>query len=473
MWIGSSASSRDRLPSRADAAWVVRFRKSVAAQRDELCELVRQELGKPVFETLMSELVPLLSSCRWHERYARRWLAPRRLRGGSIWQLGQRQTLHRVPRGRVAIIATWNYPLQLLGVQLVQAVLAGNRVTVKPSERSPRSQRRLLELAREAGLDQSRLTWTAAERDAGARLLEEQEFDYVVFTGSTAVGRQIGGRLAETLTPSALELSGADAALVLVDADVKLAARSIAYALALNGGATCMVPRRVIVAEAAAEAFERELSQAIKAGPEVGGYTQADHAAAKAAAEAAVDGGGEAADDADPHEASAAARWLDAEMTGAQWARPRVVVNAPVDSALARGEHFGPALAVMQASDDSGCFAIHRRFGQHLATAIYTRDPATVAQNFIAPHTAPNSDSNSCGGLITFNDAVIPSAHPAAPLAGHGPSGWGVTRGGEGLRATTRPVVVTRTSRWLRPPTTEPSSKTRHQINRFVGWWYR
>ncbi len=191
------------LPLPSDRAWLRRFRKLLAARRESLIAAVVQELGKPAFETLMTEIVPLLSAARWHERHASRWLKSQEIRGGSIWQLGQKQTLHRVPRGRVAIIATWNYPLQLLGVQLIQAVLAGNRVTVKPSERCPRSQVMLLEWAREAGLDPARMNWTSAEREAGERLLAEEKFDYVVFTGSTAVGREIAGRLAESLTPSA------------------------------------------------------------------------------------------------------------------------------------------------------------------------------------------------------------------------------------------------------------------------------
>ena len=85
--------------------------------------------------------------------------------------------------------------------------------------------------------------WAQATREAGRDLLEFGQFDHVIFTGSTAVGRTIAAILAETLTPSTLELSGSDSAIVFEDADVKLAADSIYFALTLNAGQSCMAPR--------------------------------------------------------------------------------------------------------------------------------------------------------------------------------------------------------------------------------------
>jgi aldehyde dehydrogenase (NAD+) len=97
-------------------------------------------------------------------------------------------------------------------------VVAGNHTVVKPSERAPRSQRILVELAREAlvecGLPVDMVTSAEATREAGRDLLERERFDHVVFTGSTAVGREIAAACARTLTPTTLELSGRDSAIV-------------------------------------------------------------------------------------------------------------------------------------------------------------------------------------------------------------------------------------------------------------------
>ena len=114
-------------------------------------------------------------------------------------------------------------------------------------------------------------------------------------------------------------------------------------------------------------------------------------------------------------------------------------------------------------ADDAAVLRRHAAFAQRLATAVFTRRPRRRLPELL----------RAGGGLVTINDAVLPSAHPGAPLAGHGPSGWGVTRGGEGLRAMTRPVVITQTPRWLRPPTRTPDDKTVALLDRCIGWWYR
>jgi aldehyde dehydrogenase (NAD+) len=177
-------------------------------------------------------------------------------------------------------------------------------------------------------------------------------------------------------------------------------------------------------------------------------YPQADHATARRQAVEAVAAGGQ---------------WLDHGMADETWPRPWVVVDPPVEASFTWGEHFGPGLAVRRAEDDAEACRLHQRFPQRLVTAVFTRrrlegDPAWTDLG---------------GSVITVNDGVVPAAHPAAPLAGHGPSGWGVTQGADGLLALTRPLTVSRTSRWLRPPTDPPSESLQRRMRGFVRWWYR
>lgn len=432
-------------------AWLKRFRRGVAREAAVLGGMIESELGKPGFESLVSDIWPLLASCRWHQRYARRWLAPRRLRGGTLLQLGQRHKLYRRPLGHVVIIATWNYPVQLLGIQLLQAVLAGNRVTVKPSEKCPRTQAKLLEIARGAGLAHDRLAWTEATREAGLRLLEDASIDHVVFTGSTAVGRQIAERLASTLTPSTLELSGSDSALVLQDADVELAARSIGFGVLLNGGATCMGPRRVVVSASVYEPFVEALRDVLSGTDGVGRYVHAESDRAHALAASAVIAGG---------------RWLNEDMAVPSTDRLKVVIDCPSDTELACGEHFGPALAVIRAEDDTQVHVLARRYPQRLATSVFTsQSDASLAQ------TGVFQDAD-IAGFVTINDCVLPTAHPASSLVGRGPSGWGVSRGGPGLLAMTRPVVVSRTSNWCRLPAGQTDPRAERWVRRWVRWRY-
>lgn len=405
-------------PLRDRLAWVRRFRRAVVAGQDELIALAGEEVRKDAFETLVSDLVPLLSSCKWHERHARRVLRARRLRGGSVWQVGQRHWVRREPLGLVGIIATWNYPVQLLGIQLVQAVVAGNRVVVKPSERCPRTQGRLLEMAREAGLAEGLLRVLAATREAGAEMLEREPLDHLVFTGSTEVGRVIAAALGPRLVPSTLELSGRDSAIVLADADIALAARSIGAAVRLNAGQTCMAPRRVLVASPVADAFAHRLRAEVAV---FGPLTASDGSACEARVEVCEAG-----------------------------------------DALVAGDHFGPAVAVVACDTRERMVEVHRCIGQHLATSVFTRDI----------HRALSLAGELAAGTVTINDAVIPTAHPGAALPALGDSGWGVSRGELGLLAMTRPVHVSVTSRRVRVPTAPPSARQAEQVKGFVRWWY-
>lgn len=418
---------------RVRTRWCRRFARAVASHQDALCDLMHDEVHKPRWQGLTADVMSLLAACRWHERYAPRVLASRGVLGRPLWMLGQSQRVLRAPLGTVGIIATWNYPVQLLGVQLVQALMAGNSVIVKPSERSARTQQLLLGLAVEAGLPDGTLRWLPATRDAGQSLLRDHHLDHLVFTGSTRVGRQIAAWAAERLVPTTLELSGCDTAIVLDDADPRLAAASIWNALVMNAGQTCMAPRRVLVERAIYRAFVDALSPlAAGAAPvQLIDEQAASHCAALAVAAAKLGG--------------RAAIGVSEQSRGA-WMRPTAVIDCPRDAALVRGEHFGPAMAVLPVRDANDAIAVHGACDQHLAASVYTRRPAR----------AEALAARLRVGIVTINDTVMPVSHPGGSLAGTGQSGWGVTRGEAGLLAMTRPVFIANTSTRVRTPTGEP-----------------
>ena len=432
--------------------WLRRFRDAVRVHHLELCALASEEVGKPHFEALTADILPLVASCNWHLRRARRTLKPRRVGGGGLLGFGHAVERHRLPVGRVLIIATWNYPVQLLGIQLVQAVVAGNAVVVKPSERAPRTQARLLGLAIDAAEAVPALRGTIevreATREAGRRVLADEQFDHVVFTGSTAVGRAIAEVCAARLIPTTLELSGSDSAIVLADADARAAARAVFMGCTANAGQTCMAPRRALVAREAMAAFTDELARLFAGARRVALVDEQAARAAHDAATAAIRAGGRAITGAvEPCEGRAM--------------RPIAVLDCPVESDLFLGRHFGPVVAVRAFDSVDEAFALHARAGQYLATSIWTA----------RPHAELSARAQACGSsLVHFNSVLLPSAHPAVTIAGHGPSGWGASRGESGLLALTREVTVTRTSRFVEVPLQEPSAAIQSSLSRFIAW---
>ena len=438
-------------PIEARLAWAAAFERRIVEREAELVERVREDIAKATWETVTQDVMPLVASLRWHRRHAAAILSARAIGGAPWWMLGQRHRGLRLPVGHVLVIATWNYPLQLLGIQLAQSVVAGNRTTVKPSERAPASQALLVGLAIEAladaGIDPSAIVLEEATREAGRRLLSERTFDHVVFTGSTAVGREIAAQCARTLTPTTLELSGRDSALVMADADAAIAARSIWHAATMNAGQTCMAPRRALVDRRAMAAFEAAIRPLAGAARPV---RLADAAMASRCAalvrDAAAAGGRPVADPEDARDGS--------------W-RPACVLGCPRTSELAAGDHFGPALAVIAVDGLDDMLDAHREAGQHLATAVFTSDPGRWASDasFLA-----SLGSN----VVTFNDCVLPTGHPGTSIEGRGPSGWGPSRGAAGLLALTREVTCSFTSTRIRTPLDEPSPAGKAWLRRLA-----
>ena len=432
-------------------AWLRRFRRSVAASGLELARVISEEIGKPQGEAYVSEVLPLLAAIRWHERRAWRILRNRVAPGRPAWLMGRRVKVGRAPLGRVLIVATWNYPVGLLGVQLVQAVTAGNRVTVKPSERSPRSQLLLMRLAASCGLPADWLTLAEASRAEGERLVMEGDFDKIVFTGGSATGERVAMAAARSLTPSVLELSGADTALVLADAEPGRTAARLWLALTMNAGQTCMAPRRALVDRSVYRAFLDALAP-LAAGARPVRLVSAEEAVrCHALASSAVQRGG---------------RSLSGILEPARdgWIRPLVVADCPAQAELFDGAHFGPVLAVVPVDGLSEMSALHARVPHRLSVSIYTRRPDRLRRDaaFLASLGA---------SVVTFNESVTPTGHPGVPLAGSGASGWGATRGEAGLLEMSRPLAVGETASWT-PAAVPPEGGLLGALDRLVRWWH-
>jgi len=441
-------------------AWVARFRKLLAQRELAICQAISEDVSKSRFEALTSDVIPLLAACKWLEANAGYLLAPRSIRQTPFWLKGLSITQMRAPLGRVAIIATWNYPVQLLGIQLVQALAAGNTVVVKPSERSPKSQKMLLDLAIEARLPEGVLSWTQATREAGATLLAGERFDHVIFTGSTAVGKTIAQTVAPTLTHVTLELSGRDSALVLDDADPVLAAKSIWAAVCINAGQSCIGPRRAIVHGTVYKPFSDALSTlAKKTQPRVMIDEQAAGTCYELIKSAIEMGGRDAMGEAygTPNPQGSYPPPVGRKF------RPTAVLDCPSVASLVDGKHFGPALAVVRVERMDQMLDVHHRCNQHLATSVFTASPARARR--LAPLLGATS--------IVINDCIVPTAHPGVSIGGRGESGVGLSRGSEGLLAMTRPIYISTSKGLMRKSLQEPSPFMIGLLAKAAMWIYK
>ncbi len=415
-----------RAPIRQRLAPLRELRSRLVEGADALCAAVGRDIGREPRETLGAELLPLADACRFLEREADRILRPRRVptTHRPHWLMGQSDTVYHRPRGVVGIIGTWNFPHLLNGVQILQALVAGNAVLWKPSELAPSSALALAELIHGVGYSADLFQVLPASREAGP-LLTEAAIDHLVFTGSVAVGRKIGRRLGERLVSSSLELSGCDALFVLPDADLDLASRAAWFGCVMNNGQVCLGVRRVFVHRAVYEKFcallrghaQDVLPRRLILPEQVAQARRLVH-------EALADGGRLLVDRPDgPDDAFP----------------PTVVIDARPTTGICRETSFAPLMAVIPVDSMEAAVEMDAACPYALGASIFTKDVARVG----------SLTAMLRAGSVSVNDVIVGTAHPATPFGGQGASGWGRTRGEEGLlEMTTTQVVSLRTDRF-------------------------
>ncbi len=397
------------------------LRHLLVREQQRLCAAVASDIGKQEDEVIAGELLPLADGCRYLEKHAARLLRPRKvsLWDRPLWMWGQRDTVHRRPRGVVGIIGTWNYPLFLNGVQMMQALTAGNGVVWKPSEVAPVSATILHALVHEAGFPAELVTRLPATREGGAQLLEA-DIDHLVFTGAASTGRRIATRLGERLISSTLELSGLDAMFVLEDADVELAARAAWFGATGNRGQTCIAVRRVFVHHSRYESFKATLQPLLATAPSLRLALSSQAQQARALVEQALSAGAHllGTPSSPPDDPSACC--------------PTVLTEVRPEMAFWREAPFAPLLGILPFDNLTDALAQDARCPYGLGVSIFTRNiprALELAEKLRA-------------GVVTINDVIAPTAHPVSPFGGVKESGWGVTQGAEGLLEMTVPQAV-------------------------------
>ncbi len=414
------------------------LRQLLPAMQDEFCKALQTDLHKPNAETVVAELLPVAGACQFLEKRAASILHPRKVSffDTPSWLLGENDIVTRKPRGIVGIIGTWNYPMFLNGVQIVQALAAGNVVIWKPSEIAPQTAEVMTAWLRRAGVGDDLVHVLPAERDWGAKLAEA-DIDYVVFTGHDATGRKLAARLGERLIPSTMELSGHDAMLILNDANLDLASKAVHFGATVNCGQTCVAPRRIFVPRQLLTTMqEKVLAHFSKPAEQRPLAMPAHQAQVNRMVIAACDEGAKVLIPADGK---------PTEQSG----MPVVLTEVRPNMAISKEALFAPVTMLIPYEEQSEALDGIRQSDYGLALSIFAQDREM----------AKKLASQLPAGLVTINDVVAPVAHPATPFGGVGRSGWGITQGKEGLLELTIPQVISyRTNAWR--PHFDPAGST-------------
>jgi succinate-semialdehyde dehydrogenase/glutarate-semialdehyde dehydrogenase len=419
-WVTRSARER--------AAVLLRFHDLVLDRRAEGMDLLQLEGGKARRDAL-EEVHETANAARYYGR-ASPWHLRPRLRRGALPILTDAREYHR-PHGVVGVIAPWNFPLILGITDALPALAAGCGVVVKLDSHTPYSGLWAAGLLDKAGLPPGLL---ALVTGSGARLGPPliERVDYVMFTGSTRVGREVAARCAERLVECSLELGGKNAMLVLDDANVERAAEGARKGSFSHGGQMCVGMERIYVHEDVYEPFTERfvalakrmrLGAGFDYGSEMGSLlsqqqleTVSAHVADAVAKGATVLAGGRARPDVGPF-----------------FYEPTVLAGVTPEMALYAEETFGPVVSLyrVRSDDEAVELANQSRYGLHFS--VWTGDPSrgrAVARRLEA-------------GSVNVNEAYGAAwSSIGARMGGVKDSGLGRRHGGHGIEKYTEPQTV-------------------------------
>ncbi len=413
-----------------------RLEHLLVAHRESLCSAISRDFGhRPTSETLLLELFPTLESLRYARRNVARWMRPERRRVG-IWFKPAIAEVRYQPLGVVGIIVPWNYPLYLAIGPLAGALAAGNRAMLKLSELTPRFGELLASLIAQA-FSSDYIYVCSGAADVG-REFSSLPFDHLLFTGSTAVGREVMGAAAKKLTPVTLELGGKSPAIIAPAFDLATAARRIVFGKLVNAGQTCIAPDYVLAPEEALDPLLRELRKAARSLYEDAGsqdyasIVNERHCTRLASL---------------LEDASAQGARIEPLLTSGAGALPRrfaptAVIGVKPSMRLLQEEIFGPILPVIGYRTLAEAIAFINARPRPLAMYLFDDDRAR-ADEVIA---------GTASGGVTVNDTLLHVGVAALPFGGVGDSGFGRYHGVEGFRTFSQVRSVFR-QRWFAPTT--------------------
>ncbi|MEV4243956.1 succinic semialdehyde dehydrogenase [Streptosporangium canum] len=423
------------LPVRERIKPFLRLHDAILDRREEILDVVQWETGK-ARRHAFEEVLDVAGCTLYYVRRAPGLLEPRRRAG--IFPIATKTVEVRRPKGTVALISPWNYPLSLGVTDVVPALLAGNAVVHKPDTQTALSTLWTIDLLVSLGMP--REIWQVVLGDpaeVGEALIEDA--DYVAFTGSTRGGRRIAEAAARRLIGCSLELGGKNPMVVLDDADLDVAAQGALRACFTNAGQLCISIERLYVHDAVYDAFvEKFVRQArnMKLGAGLDWSVQMGSLTSRRQ----LDAVGAHVDDAVAKGAELLAGGRARPDVGPLFYEPTILAGVDESMDLCREETFGPVVSVYRFADEDEAVERANDTVYGLNASVWTRDLSrgrALASRIKA-------------GTVNINEGYG-SAYASydAPMGGMKSSGLGRRHGAEGLLKYTEVQTISSQASWM------------------------
>jgi len=386
--------------------------KMLEENESAFLDALATDLGKPAVEGFITDVAFVAGEVKAMIKNLKKWNKPQRV-STPLVTMPARSQLRPEPVVVVLVIAPWNYPIQLLLVPVAGAIAAGNAVVMKPSEVSAATSALLGKLIPKY-MDSSAVAIVEGGVPETTELLE-QRFDHIFYTGNGTVGRVVMAAAVKNLTPVTLELGGKSPVIIDASANLRVAARRVAWGKWLNAGQTCVAPDYVLIDSSIRDVFVGELRGALtdfygtdpKQSDSYGRIVSSRHfdrLVSLLGDGTPVIGGQSEAD----------SRYL----------APTVLVDVDTDSRIMDEEIFGPILPIIDVSSTSAAIAYVNAQPHPLALYVFAEKKSVVADVL---------ERTTAGG-VTVNGTIMHLTNPNLPFGGIGESGMGSYHGKSGVR---------------------------------------
>ena len=404
--------------------------QAVQKYRPQIEEALKKDLGKSSYESFMCEIGLVLSEISYMIRHVKKF-SKRKTVYTPLAQFASHSYVQPVPYGNTLIMSPWNYPFLLSIDPLVDAIAAGNTAIIKPSAYSPATSKVIEMLVKEC-FSPAHVSVVTGGRAENAALLEKK-FDFIFFTGSQNVGREVMRHAAANLTPVVLELGGKSPCIVEESADIRLAARRIVFGKYLNCGQTCVAPDFILCHKSIQDKLLQELKLQVE--KQFGSDPLADNDYGKIINQKHFDRlcrllqsgelylGGE----------------TDAE---ALRIAPAIMTQVTFDDPVMQEEIFGPVLPVLTYETFEELMLLLKKRPKPLAQYLFSSNKAHIRR--------VNEELSYGGGCI--NDTIIHLATSEMGFGGVGESGMGAYHGKAGFDAFSHQKSIVDKKTWLDLP---------------------
>jgi len=398
--------------------YINKFRKQLVKNKDILHKTLKDETGKTDFDILI-EIFTSLEHLKEITKIAKKALKTSS-RSSGLMKVKKAYVKYE-PLGVAGVISPWNYPLATPITSVVEALLAGNKVVLKPSEHTPLTSILVKKIWDEQiGFNKS-FQILIGGGEVGSYLVESRNIDIICFTGSTAVGKIIASQCAKTLKPNILELGGKDPMIILKDANLNRSVESALFGGMSNAGQTCISTEEVFIEDPIYDRFVDKISKRIKT--------------LKSGKDKSSDLGSMIM----PENTSKVNRHIDEARKSCRiiqggvedntmFIPPTLVLEPDEDLPIVNEETFGPVISLRSFSNEDELLEKIHKTGYGLSASIFGKDTTRI-------HSIIKSIKT---GNISINDVLTHYGIASIPFGGEGLSGVGRMHGKEGLRSLCR-----------------------------------